>query len=133
MFVLGADPVFPAGVVLPMALVALVATCLHLIAIQGSAMPASRKRIRTTSGVLSLFLIPMAAYGFGIATTDDQRVFLMVWLAVLGVLGIMVVLAGLDMLNNVRIHASEQQQIRANLRSLRAELQEYVERHRAGG
>jgi hypothetical protein len=122
MWLLGSDPVFPAWAVLPLAVVAMVATCLHLMALQRAAMPESRRRIRTTSGVLSLVVIPATAYGFGVATTDEHRVFLLVWLAVLGLMGIVVILAGIDMFNNVRLHAAERQHIRENLRRLHAEL-----------
>lgn len=117
-----ADPILPPLLVLPIAALALVVTCLHLVWMQHSPMPPSRRRIRTVTGVLSLFTITLTAIGFGVITSDDARIFLLLWLTVIGLLGILVVLAAIDMANNVRIHAAERKHIRDQLTTLQHEL-----------
>ena len=72
------DPIAPIWLVLPLALIAIVVQAGYLVAIKelpNRVMPASRKRIRTALSWLSMFLIPLSAYGFGIATMDDPGVF----------------------------------------------------------
>lgn len=128
---LAGDPVLPAWVVLPLAVVAMLATCGHLMLMQRVSMPASRRRIRTAAGVLSLFLIPLTAIGFGALSPADHRVFLLVWLTVMGMLSMLVVLASLDVLNNVRLHAGERARLRANMQRLRGELRRAIEEQRA--
>lgn len=122
MLILAADPILPPLLVFPIAALALVVTCLHLVWMQHTRMPPSRRRIRTVTGVLSLFTITLTAIGFGVITPDDARVFLLLWLTVIGLLGILVVLAAIDMANNVRIHAAERKHIRDQLTTLQHEL-----------
>tara|TARA_R110002072_G_scaffold42064_19_gene118570 strand:+ start:162364 stop:162741 length:378 start_codon:yes stop_codon:yes gene_type:complete len=94
-------------VVLPMASVALLVQAGYLMVLKelpDGAMPASRKRIRTASGWMSMFAIPLSAYGFGFATMDEPRVFVIVWMVVIGLIGGILMLAGLDSINTMRLH-----------------------------
>ena len=116
--------------VFPIASLALVVTCLHLIWLQRTKMPASRRRIRTVTGVLSLFTITLTAIGFGVVTSHEARAFLLIWLSVIGLLGILVLLAAIDMANNVRIHTSERKHVREQLARLQVELKTLAHQRR---
>lgn len=119
---LAQDPILPVVVILPMAAMAMLVTCGHLVWMQRTPMPPTRRRIRTVTGVLSLFTITLTAIGFGVVNPADARPFLLVWLTVIGLLGILVLLAGIDMANNVRLHAAERKHIREQLARLQVEL-----------
>ena len=104
---MSSEPIISMWVVLPMASVALLVQAGYLMVLKelpDGAMPASRKRIRTASGWLSMFAIPLSAYGFGFATMDEPRVFVIVWMVVIGLIGGILMLAGLDSINTMRLH-----------------------------
>lgn len=122
MFTLAQDPILPPVLILPLAAVAMLVTCAHLVWMQRTPMPPTRRRIRTVTGVLSLFTITLTAIGFGVISPDQPRPFLLVWLTVIGLLGILVLLAAIDMANNVRLHAAERKHIRSQLTRLQGEL-----------
>ena len=69
-----------------------------------------------------LFATPLIAFAFGILRPVDTRTFTLVWTAIVGILLIVILLAGLDALNTVRLHSSVSRQNRRRIRSLRAEL-----------
>ncbi|GAB4384226.1 MAG: hypothetical protein Kow0022_06180 [Phycisphaerales bacterium] len=117
-----AESILPPALVFPVATLALAVTCLHLVYLQRVAMPVSRRRIRTVTGVLSLFTITLTAIGFGVVSSREPRLFLLTWLTVIGLLGILVLLAAVDMANNVRLHASERRHVRDQLARLQVEL-----------
>ena len=89
-------------------------------------MPPSRRRIRLCNGVLMLFATPLIAFAFGILRPGDAHVFTLVWTAIVGLLFIVILLAGLDAVNTLRIHASSTRSNRGNVRRLRAELADIV-------
>jgi len=113
------DPIAPAWIVLPLALIALVIQAGYLLALKElpkKMMPPSRRRIRTASGWLSMFAIPLIAYGFGIATTDDPRMFAIVWMVVIGLISGILMLAGLDAINSMRLHRKVKHQLTQEFR-----------------
>lgn len=101
-------PVAPAWLVLPMAVSAVLIVLVHLSALHDRAhnthIPLSRRRLRTAGGVVTLITIPVLAYAFGIATPVDAKGFTMSWAASVGLLGMIVIVAGLDALNSIRLH-----------------------------
>jgi hypothetical protein len=129
-------PIAPAWLVLPIAAVALILQAGYLIAIKDASpeqMPPSRKRIRIATGWLSMFVIPLAAYGFGLASPSDAGTFTIVWLLVIGLVGTIVFLAVLDAMNTMRIHRSDGDRIHRELREkLRKDLDEMRERRERG-
>lgn len=127
---LAQDPILPAVLILPLAGMALLVTSAHLVWMQRIPMPHTRRRIRTVTGVLSLFTITLTAIGFGILDPADARAFLLVWLTVIGLLGILVLLAAIDMANNVRLHAAERKHIREQLARLQVELKTLAHQRR---
>ncbi len=114
-----ADPIAPIWLVLPLALIALVVQAGYLIALKElpkGVMPASRKRIRTASSWMSMFAIPLSAYGFGFATMDDPGLFTIVWMVVIGLITGILMLAGLDAVNTLRLHRKATQGLKAEFR-----------------
>jgi hypothetical protein len=109
-------PIAPAWLALTLAMVTLVVVAGHLIALRTAEMPESRRRIRTVSGVVILMATPLAAYSFGIVTPSEAKAFTLAWSAVMGLLGLILILAALDIVNNGRIHRQQQRAMRAAMR-----------------
>jgi drug/metabolite transporter (DMT)-like permease len=130
-------PIAPSWFVLPLALVALVLQAGYLIAIKElgpDRMPPSRKRIRVATGWLIMFAIPLSAYGFGIAHPGDAGTFAIVWMAVIGMVTGIVILAVLDAVNTMRLHRKDGRAIRRELREgLRKDLDQLREQRDRGG
>lgn len=114
-------PLLPAWVVLPVATVMLLVVAVHLMLLLRSAMPASRRRIRTINGWLMLFLVPIAAAAFGIVTPANPTRFVFVWLVVIAMLVLLIALAMLDMLNTSRLYRREQDELADQFRRSRHE------------
>lgn len=119
-----AESIVPAWLALPLAAVLLFVLAVHLHALARSAMPASRKRIRIVNGLLMMLATPAAAYAFGVASTEDQRRFVLAWVLVGGLLLMVIFLALLDILNTSRLHLRERAELRRDLASARAALSE---------
>ncbi len=101
------DPIAPLWLVLPLAGIALIVQAGYLIALKElpkGRIPPSRKRIRTATGWMSMFAIPLSAYGFGFSSTNDPRTFAIVWMLVIGLIFMILILAGLDAINTMRLH-----------------------------
>jgi hypothetical protein len=99
------DPVLPLWLVAPLAGVTMVLVAGHLLALRAgrARIPASRYRIRSVNGGMMLALVPLLGCAFGVVSPDDQKLFVLLWLTCSGLLGIVVVLALLDGLNNYRL------------------------------
>ncbi len=90
------------AVPLAMALMFLVAG--HVLAVQRTPMPASRRRIRTASGLLMMVVAPLLAHAISTGPgTDQPRPMAVLWLLILSMLGMVVGLAVLDLLNTLRL------------------------------
>lgn len=113
---LAAGPLAPAWIVFPMALAAMVVVAGHLSALARADMPASRRRIRRANGWLMMFLVVGMACAAGLATT--QRVFVMLWMFVAGLTGLVLILAWLDAVNSLRIHRRDRLQLQQHARQL---------------
>src|SRR6056297_2948910 len=99
-------PIAPTWFVLPLAMIALILQAGYLMAIwqlPRDRMPASRRRIRIATGWLIMCAIPLSAYGFGIATPGQPGLFAIVWMAVIGLIAAVLLLAVLDALNTMRL------------------------------
>lgn len=107
-----AQSVLPALVVFPLAAVVIVVLATHLTLMRRAEMPASRKRIRTVNGVLMMLLTPVAAYAFGVVPAAQTKQFVLVFFLVTGLVFIIIMLAVMDALNNVRIHRREARDLR---------------------
>jgi len=93
--------------VLPLGAIALVVIAGYLIALRAAptsdALPPSRRRIRTVSGWVSLITVALLAYGFGVATPANARVFMLVWIAGTAMVGVVLMLAFIDLADTYRI------------------------------
>lgn len=106
-----------AWVVLPIAAFALLVVSAHALAVARSDMPPSRRRIRLSSAMLMLLMIPVGAFALGIADpTRDQRAFVLAWMLVTGLVAMLLMLAGLDMANTWRLHRRDLREMRRELR-----------------
>lgn len=114
------ETMLPAWFVFPLAALAIIVLAGHLMLISRDAeMPASRRRIRTVSGVLMMAITPLAAYAFALTPVNEPRMFVLVFASVVGLLGIVIMLAGVDIANNIRLHRLEQKRIRNQLAEIR--------------
>jgi|GEM_PF-1285983 hypothetical protein len=97
--------------VLPLTAVVMLLTIWHVLAIQRTAMPASRRRIRTASGLLMLLLFAALTFALAGAPISERRLFVLSWLAVLGLVMLVLMLAAMDMANTVRLSGRLRRQL----------------------
>ena len=111
--------VLPPSVVVPMAVLTALVIVAHMIVLRCAPdMPLSRKRIRNASAVLMLITTVVLAHAFGFARFDDPRRFTLSWLAAVVLLVMVLVLAGLDALNNIRLARLQKRRIRNTAREI---------------
>ncbi len=124
---MGQGPIAPTWIVLPLAMIALILQAGYLLALRElppGRIPPSRKRIRTATGWLSMFAIPLTAYGFGIATPADPTTFAIVWMVVIGLVAAILMLAVLDAVNTMRLHRKAKRRLRGEyLAALRRDIE----------
>lgn len=109
------EPLAPLVIVGPVAILAMVVVSIHVWHLSAAEIPASRKRIRVTNGVLMMFTLPLLAYAVGVVRPVEQRAFILLWTLVTGLIVVILLLALIDALNNMRLH-------RAAVRDLRREI-----------
>lgn len=131
-----AASVLPAWIALPLGGFTMVVIAAHLISLQSTQMSSRRKRIRHINGVLMMIVTALMTYALGgaeVVTSPaaDPRaagVFLKVWLAIVGLLLLVMGLAVLDVGHTAR----EALEARGKLRkSLRSQLEREFEAARA--
>lgn len=113
-------PLVTPWLVVPMAVMTLLLLAAHLTAIQRSGMPESRRRIRTANGLLMMLVTPLAAYAFSLVTPADPRTFVLSFSIVVLLLGLILSLAVLDAINNLRLGRQARRELEVELRRLRA-------------
>mgnify|MGYP003571200093 CR=1 FL=1 len=117
---INASPIAPPWIVLPMGVLAAVTIGGHLMALREAVrrgeVPASRWRIRSCNGVIMLLTVPLAAYAFGVATPAHPGAFMLAWTGVTGLLGIILLLASIDIFNTWRLLRGQR---RRDLRQIR--------------
>lgn len=114
-------PLAPSWIVLPLAMIALLVVAAHLIVLREHAqgkMPESRRQIRMVTGWVTMFTIPLLAYSFGIVSPTNQDAFLTAWLAVVGLLSAIVLMAAIDALNSIRLARLQTKELRDQFHSL---------------
>lgn len=97
----------PWWVVVPLTAVVMLTIAAHVQAVQGSEMPASRRRIRLANGLLMLVTTPMLAFAVTVSHRGSPRAFAAAWVLVMALLAMIVFLALLDIANTVRLNARE--------------------------
>lgn len=112
-------PIAPPWLVLPLGAITLIVIAGYLTALRAApesdALPASRRRIRLLSGWISMITVALLAYGFGVATPAQTRTFMLTWVAATAMVGLVLVLAMIDLGDTYRIRRAEQ---RARMREL---------------
>jgi hypothetical protein len=115
-----ASAILPSWLVLPMAAVVLLVLAAHVNSLQTPEVPSSRRRIRSASGVLMMFVTALLAYAFGIVSPRvNPRMFVIAWTSISALLMMVVMLAGLDMVNTLRLHREAKRDLRQHLRDVR--------------
>lgn len=117
--ILASQPVAPPWAVFPLAGFTLVVVLWHLYSIlrtEPASLHPTRRRIRIANASVMLTLVPLIAYAFGVVTTDSPRLYAIAWLAVMGLLAIMVLLAMMDSANTARIHLADRSALRTQMR-----------------
>lgn len=105
--------VLPPLVVLPPAALAVLVIAGHLAALHATPdIPLSRRRLRTAAGIVMLTTSLVLAYAFAFVRVDEPARFTTVWTAAVMLLVVVLVLAGLDALNNVRLARIHRRRIR---------------------
>lgn len=114
--ILAAGPLAPPWAVFPMALVTMIVIASHLRSLARAEMPASRRRIRRANGWLMMFLVIALACAFGL--NSSPRVFVMMWMIVAGLTGLVLILAWMDAVNSLRLHRRDRLMLQHHARSL---------------
>lgn len=114
---LPATPLAPTWLVLPLAAVTLLLLAGYISSLQSGGVPPKRRRIRTANTLLMMLATPLIAYAFGIVAPANARMFLLTWLAITGLLAIMILLAGLDALYSMRLHREQRRTVRQAMRA----------------
>jgi len=114
-----AEPLVSPWISMPLAALTLVALAAHVAHLHTAPMPASRRRIRSMNGSVMLVTVPSLAIAFSLVSPDRTRLFVLAWTACVALLGLMVVLAMADMVNNWRLYRTERAALLAEFRRSR--------------
>jgi small-conductance mechanosensitive channel len=91
-------------------------------------MPTWRRNIRHVTSVVILVTIPVLAYAFGVATPAHQRAFVLSWTAAVWMLGVVVLLAAIDLVDGARLTRRVRRERRALLRAAERAIAAAIER-----
>jgi len=117
-------PLMPAWIALPIAMLAIIVVAAHVAAMyRDTLMPASRRRIRVANAWLMVIAIPLLASAVSIVSPARPRAFVLVWLAAVGLVMIILVVALIDLLNNHRLFAASRRDLRAEFERARAQVE----------
>lgn len=105
-------PLLPPWIALPAAGLVMLFIAGHVLAQHRADVPPSRRRIRVASGVLMMITAGLLGYGFGVVTPAQPGMFALTWMAILGLLVIIVGVAAMDVVNNLRLHAHARRELR---------------------
>jgi len=119
-----AESMLPAWLVIPLAMLTMLLIAAHVLSVQVSPLDTIRKRLRIANGLIMMLVTAMLAYALGIAPTfstpradpDRARGFLLVWLAIIGFLGISVAMAICDALATARDALRQRRILRQEMR-----------------
>lgn len=114
---LSVQPLAPVWFVVPMAATTMLVVAAHLLACLHADMPPSRRRIRLANGTLILLTLPVLAYALCFVSPSEGRPFIIAWTVLAGSTTLVMTLAWLDLLNNVRLAARERRALGDLLRA----------------
>lgn len=104
MNMLSQDPALPFWVVAPPTVFVMLFLAGHVMALQQADIEPRRKRIRTVTGVLMMLTSALLAHALGIISPGDTRTFLLAWIIIVALLGLIILLASLDALNSYTVY-----------------------------
>ncbi len=131
MILAATGPALPLWIVLPPCVLLMLILAGYVQALREAEVPESRRRIRTLGSVTMMLTQPLIVYLFAIATPANARTFMLTWALLIGLLGMLVVLALLDVVNNLRISANARQEFRAELQSLEEDVRRVMAERQA--
>lgn len=110
----------PAWLVLPLAALLMLVVASHALALHRIEMPASRRRLRVASGAVILLLVPIMAYALCYVPPEDHRAFVLSWLVITALVGLIIVLAAVDILQGIGTARRDAAALRRTLETERA-------------
>ncbi len=119
---LSTDPIAPAWLVLPVAILAMLVVAGHVLLLYRAEMPPARKRIRTVNSLLMMFTIPLTAAAFSLVppAQPHTRLFVMLWMLVAGLIVLVLFLAMVDIVITFFAHRAERAELRRQIIAARA-------------
>lgn len=102
----------------------------YVQALREADVPESRRRIRTAGSIVMMMTQPMVVYLFAIVTPASPRKFMLTWAMLTGLLFMLVVLALVDVINNLKLHAKMRSDLRSEMADIRSNVKDLVEQER---
>ena len=131
MILAATGPALPLWIVAPPCALLMLILAGYVMALREADVPESRRRIRTLGSVTMMLTQPLIVYLFAIATPANARTFMLTWALLIGLLGMLVVLAMLDVVNNLRISANARHEFRRELQSLEDDVRQAMAQSQA--
>lgn len=103
----------------------------YVLAMREADMPESRRRIRTAGSIVMMMTLPLIVYLFSIVSASTPRRFILTWAVLIGLIFMLVVLALVDVFNNVRLHAKMRGELRTELADLQRDVHRAVKEQAA--
>lgn len=125
-------PALPLWAVVPPCALLMLVLAGYVQALREAEVPESRRRIRTLASITMMLTQPLIVYLFAIATPANARTFMLTWAMLIGLLGMLVVLAMLDVVNSTRIQRKARQEFRGELKGLQADVQRIIRERQEG-
>ncbi len=106
----------PKAYALPLAAVLMVLVGLHISLCREVLPQSARRRIRISSGYVSLLAIPLLAVGFSVIDPDTHpTVWVLVWLLAMALIAMIIGLAVLDVVYTARVTKRSRAELRRSL------------------
>lgn len=104
MNMLSQEPALPLWIVAPPTVFVMLFLAGHVMAIQQADIDPRRKRIRSVNGVLMMLTAALLAHALGVINPGDTRTFLLAWIIIVALLGLIILLAFVDTLNSYVVY-----------------------------
>lgn len=121
MIEIAATSLLPLWFTVPLAALTMIGLAGHIIALREAEMPERNRRIRVANGMLMLTVTPLLACVLGFASPNEPRLFLLIWVAVTGLLGMILMLAMMDVSTTMRRHRARLRNVQLDIQALREE------------
>mgnify|MGYP003700459443 CR=1 FL=1 len=113
----------PGLITLPVAAVSMLAVAVHLLMVERHTRNQIRRRIRMANGWIMLIAIPLCAAGFSyIDPNIKPRMFMIVWICVIGLVSMSIALAMSDIVNTMIAARRKARELRQTKQILEASL-----------